>query len=355
VKIVEVVSFTEAIPLSRPYTIATRSIESVALTFVCIRTQSGLEGVGAASPSAGVTGETSATCAQAAGAADSLLRGRDARHLGALCRELEALQATPAARAALDMALYDLFCKHLGIAVVDFLGRCHQELPTSITIGIKSTAEALEEAAEYVGRGFRRIKVKLGHDYEADIERLTRLRESLASDVALRVDANQGYSVEQVVGFEHVVRTLGIELVEQPLPAAAVDALGSLPESLREVIAADESLVNEADARRLAGPPSACGIFNIKLMKCGGITAAQTIARIGQASGRRLMWGCNDESALSIAAALHAAYAARATRFLDLDGSLDLARDPAEGGFVIRDGMMRLADGPGLGTRLRRW
>jgi L-alanine-DL-glutamate epimerase-like enolase superfamily enzyme len=103
----------------------------------------------------------------------------------------------------------------------------------------------------------------------------------------------------------------------------------------------------------LAQPPRAAGIFNIKLMKCGGIAAARRIATVAELSGIALMWGCMDESAISIAAALHAALASPATRYLDLDGSLDLARDVVDGGFVIENGVMRTAGGPGLGVRAR--
>ena len=87
-------------------------------------------------------------------------------------------------------------------------------------------------------------------------------------------------------------------------------------------------------------------------MKCGGISPALEIGRIAQRAGIELMWGCSDESCIGIAAALHAAFACRATRFLDLDGHLDLARDPARGGFTIVDGVMRLGDEPGLGVEL---
>ncbi len=85
-------------------------------------------------------------------------------------------------------------------------------------------------------------------------------------------------------------------------------------------------------------------------MKCGGISPAQRIAHLAEATGTGLMWGCNDESRISIAAALHVALASPATRYLDLDGSFDLARDLAAGGFVLDEGMLRTAPGPGLGV-----
>ena len=86
-------------------------------------------------------------------------------------------------------------------------------------------------------------------------------------------------------------------------------------------------------------------------MKCGGVAPVLRIAAVADLAGIGLMWGCMDESAISIAAALHAALACPATRYLDLDGSLDLARDVAAGGFVIEGGVMRTVDRPGLGLR----
>ena len=85
-------------------------------------------------------------------------------------------------------------------------------------------------------------------------------------------------------------------------------------------------------------------------MKCGGVRPALRIAAIAEAAGVELMGGCMDESVVSIAAALHAAFASPATRYLDLDGSLDLARDVATGGFVLEDGRMRTTGAVGLGV-----
>ena len=112
-----------------------------------------------------------------------------------------------------------------------------------------------------------------------------------------------------------------------------------------------DALRTPAEAWALAQPPRACGLFNLKLMKCGGVAPALRIAAVADLAGIGLMWGCMDESVISIAAALHAALACPATRYLDLDGSLDLARDVAAGGFVIEGGVMRTVDRPGLGLR----
>lgn len=352
-KIVAIESWLEAVPLTRPYTIATRTISAVELFFVRLRADDGSMGYGSASPAAQVTGESPEACGEAL-EADALdwLTGRDPRLLRALDQELgRRLEATPAARAALDMALHDLAARAVGAPVVDLLGRCHEVLPTSITVGIKNKAEALEETEEYLGRGFRCLKIKVGLDLDSEVELLTLLRERVGPAVKIRIDANQGYDLAEARRLEGVVERLDIELVEQPLAAERFDQVRELPRAYRRLLAADESLHGPTDAAHLAGGSPACGIFNIKLMKCGGIAQALAIAEIAAATGTDLMWGCNDESAVSIAAALHAAYACPRTRYLDLDGSLDLARDPARGGFALEEGgLLRLLDRPGLGV-----
>jgi len=356
-KITSVHTRFERFELLRPYAISHRPMtDHVDNGIVELTTHDGHIGLGAASPGDFVTGETHEACAEALGEQHlEWLIGRDVRELPAVCRELEArAPAAPAARAAIDMALHDLLAQRLDVPLVTLLGRAHDTLPTSITIGIKSLDETLAEADEYLGRGFRVLKVKLGESLEGDIERLHKLRERIGAQALIRVDPNQGYDAADVMRFVEATRDLEIEFLEQPMPARDVDGLRGLPRELRQRIAADESLLDDKDALALIAPPGACGIFNIKLMKCGGVRAAMRIAAIAETAGVELMWGCMDESIISISAALHAALASPATRYLDLDGSLDLARDVAEGGFVLEEGHMRTTDAPGLGLRRPR-
>ncbi len=352
-RITEIHTSVEEFQLARPYTIAFRSVDDVQMNFVRLKTDGGLTGIGCASPESMVTGETREACSAALEAgALSWLEGRDPRTLPALCRELDArLPGAPAARAAVDIALHDLLAQYLGVPLVEMLGRAHQSLPTSITIGIKPVDETVTEADEYVGRGFKILKIKLGHSLDEDLARLARLRERIGKDIRVRVDPNQGYSADELNAFVERTSQLDIEFLEQPMAADDIDAMRALPEHVRARLAADETLLDAHDALTLIEPPRACGIFNIKLMKCGGIHAARRIADIADSAGIELMWGCMDESIVSISAALHAALASPATRYLDLDGSLDLARDVVDGGFVLEDGYMRTTDLPGLGVR----
>ncbi len=353
-KIVSVETWRERVLLTRPYAIAYATIDTADLFFVRVRSDGPHSGLGSASPAPDVTGETPDRCeAFLSPGRLAWLSGRDVRELRATCRMLASThRESPAARAALDMALHDLCTRSLGLPLADLLGRCHEELPTSVTIGIQAVGETVAEAREHVARGFTHLKVKVGRSFEEDVERLRKIRESVGRRPWIRIDANQGWTAEDVLRLAPLLDELDIEFVEQPLPAAALEAVRALPAELRRRIALDESVLTERDAMAAARPPAACGILNIKLMKCGGVTPALAIAEIARLAGLGLLWGCNDESRISIAAALHAAFASPATRHLDLDGSLDLARDPAEGGFVIEEGRMRLTGEPGLGVRL---
>jgi len=352
VKIVSADSRIEAFGLTRPYTIAFRRIESVENVILRIGTESGLMGLGAASPEPRVTGETMKACRDALGGEHlQWLVGGDIRDFESLSREAaDRMSGTPAALAAVDIALHDLAAQERGLPLVEMLGRAHDALPTSITIGIKPLEETLAEAEEYMARGFRILKVKIGLDLEEDLRRLASLREQAGPEIRIRADANQGYSADETLRFFGETASLDLEFLEQPLPAHDVEAMRALPQNIRERIAADESLLSEQDARVLVGPPRACGIFNIKLMKCGGVAPARRIAAIAESAGIRLMWGCMDESRISIAAALHAALSCPTTRYLDLDGSLDLGRDAVGGGFTLEDDVMRTTDAPGLGV-----
>lgn len=337
--------------LTRPYTIAYKTVTDVSICKVVVELSNGWRGLGACNPSKQVVGEN-IDDSLAALTQERLqpFIGRDIRHLPQLCQDIQTyFPGLPGVHAALDIAFHDLFARYLDVPLVDYLGRKHQEMATSITIGIMGVDETVEEAQEYHDRGFRILKVKLGNDLAEDLERLHALRRTFGDQMGIRVDANQGYSVEEMIRFHEATQQMKLELVEQPMPVNATADMKALPAEIRQTIAADEALVNSSHADHLAADPRACGIFNIKLMKCGGIYEAMRIAEVARLRNIDLMWGCNDESIVSITAALHAAFACAHTRFIDLDGSLDLDDDIVTGGFVIQDGMMSIAGGAGLG------
>jgi len=337
---------------TKPYTIAFKTVDEVRNAFVEITLDNGLTGIGAGNPSEYVVGETLEQCLDALQEKNiEFLIGRDIREFNQLTFDVwKRFPENPSARAALDIALHDVFTKFLDVPLVKFLRQKIKKLPTSNTIGIKNVEETLKEAEDYIKRGFRVLKVKLGRDLLEDVERIMKLREKFGPNIVIRIDANQGYTVEQTIQFYGRTYDLDVELIEQPLPAKAISEMKSLPPEVREKVAADESLITPADAIELLKPPKAAKIFNIKLMKCGGVSQALKIADIALHEDVDLFWGCNDESIVSITAALHTAFACTNTKYIDLDGSLDLARDVVKGGFILKDGYMSCSDKPGLGV-----
>jgi L-alanine-DL-glutamate epimerase-like enolase superfamily enzyme len=346
-------SFEADLGNTKPYTIAFKSIDEVRNAFVEITLENGETGIGSGNPSEYVTGESYRQCVEVLREKNlEFLLGRDIREINQLTFEVwKKFPKNPAARAALDIALHDAFTKYLDLPLVKFLGQKMRSLPTSNTIGIKNVEETLREADEYIKNGFKILKVKLGKDLEEDIERITKLRERFGNGIVIRIDANQGYTTEQTKAFHLQTLHLNVELIEQPLPAKAVKEMKNLPDLIKKNLAADESLIDAVDAVELIKPPVAAGIFNIKLMKCGGISQALKIADIAESENVDLFWGCNDESIVSITAALHCAFACSKTKYIDLDGSLDLAQDIVKGGFILKDGYMSCSDLPGLGVK----
>ncbi len=349
-KIKSIHSYLKKGGLKNPYTIAYGQFDEVEIVFIEIELANGMIGVGSASPAEEVVGENSAqTLIHLQSSFVQSLIGRDIRHFQQIIHEIKKqFDHLPGTQAAMDIALHDAFCKYLGIPVVDFYGRKIKSLPTSVTIGIKSVTETLSDAIAYEQMGFTILKVKTGISVEEDIERVIKLFEYFNNRLLIRVDANQGYSLLQLKQFIKSTNQFNIELIEQPLPVGKENELMEIND--RSKIAGDESIKDAHAAMQFGVGAKPFGIYNIKLMKCGGIMGAREIAQIANQAQIDLFWGCNDESILSITAALHIAYASANTKYLDLDGSLDLIEDWVVDGFTLKDGHLLINDQPGFGT-----
>jgi L-alanine-DL-glutamate epimerase-like enolase superfamily enzyme len=246
-----------------------------------------------------------------------------------------------AGRTALDGCLYDLLGKARGKPLCRIVGADPAKMPpTSFTIGIAGVEETRKKVAE--AKGFRVLKIKLGTDRDAETMRTIRSLTSLP----LRVDANGGWSLALARERLRWLADLGVEFVEQPLPAGALDDLARLHENAPLPIFADEDCKVASDVETLAGR---CDGVNVKLAKTGGIREALRTISVARGASLKLMLGCMIESSLGIAAAAHVA---PLVDHVDLDGHLLLARDPYEGlGFA--DGRIVLPDRPGLGVAVR--
>ena len=345
----------EDMKLTRPYAVTYVMHDSVSNIFIRIDGSNGHYGLGAGSPSEYVTGEImDEDCNERVPELQELLVGREIEEFqDVIFIASIKYRKQPALLAAIDMALHDLFCKTFGISLGKFLGIRHEPIPTSITIGLKNVEETVEEGLEYKQKEFQIIKLKIGQSKDEDIARCVKLREAVGTDMLIRVDANQGYDVAEFEDFVNKTNDANLEFYEQPMKPEKVNDMLKLREKTREICAADESLHKTADALSLLKLGRPFGIFNIKLMKCGGPTEARQIAGIAYNESIDLMWGCMDESVISISASLNTAMSCPATRYLDLDGSFDLASDVAKGGFLLQKGVLiPQFDKPGLGVEL---
>lgn len=335
--------------LAEPYAIAYEHVERAENVFVRLVTDSALVGLGCAAPDPAVTGETVEATLAGLSEVASLVEGVDPWRWTALLVRLEkSLAGRPAALAALDMALYDLLARKADLPLWKLLGGYRRRIATSVTIGILPLEETMAVARRQVERGFRFLKLKGGLDPELDAERVRSVRAAIGSEVGLRFDANQGYTVEQAARFLAGTRSAGLEVMEQPTPAAELALLGSIDRSSGVAVMADESLRSLADAFRLVRGGLA-EMVNIKLMKVGGLRRAGRITSVAVAGGLEVMVGCGDESALGIAAGLAFSLSRPGIRYADLDGHLDLEEDPASGAVRLEDGYLYPAEAPGLG------
>ena len=251
------------------------------------------------------------------------------------------LTPSRAAQCALDVALWDWLGKREGRTVTELaLGRTAREVGSFATIGISEVGELEGKIAELGGFTF----VKIKSDQSGDLEVARRIRAAMP-EARIAIDANCAWAE---VDFERVASELseiGIEFVEQPLPPTCDADVRRLCAGLPAPVLADESCVTEEDVERM---PWAFDGFNIKLVKCGGLTPALRMARRGRELGLKTMVGCMLESSVLIAAG---AVVAQITDYADLDGAWLLGDDPARG-WTFEGGVLRPASGPGLGAEM---
>jgi L-alanine-DL-glutamate epimerase-like enolase superfamily enzyme len=342
------------LPLREGYRIANQTISFARNMLVRVESDQDVIGLGSAAPANNEGGESDESCLAALnGPLRELALGAEIfSDPSPLADEaLRVAADSPAARAALDIALWDLAARKAGVSLVRFWGGKPKPLPTSVTIGVCGVEETLAAAHDWIAQGFCIIKVKIGEDVELDAERLRKMRQALGPEVALRVDGNQGYSLEDARTLLRATDDLDLEMLEQPVNARDLDSMCALRGESRVPIIADEAAGTLEECAEIVDRGAAHGI-NIKLMKCGGPSAARTIHDRAHAAGFSLMLGCNDETRVSIAAAAHLALAMPGLKYTDLDGHMDLVRDPASGGFEVRNGCLQVGEKPGLGVEV---
>jgi len=267
------------------------------------------------------------------------LVGDDPFALEQIGARLAAVPGEQAAKAALDAALHDLQGKLLGVPVWKLLGLPRIGPPTSWTIWLGDPDDMARRTERVAGR-FKRLKLKLGGGDGLDVDRVQAVRSR--TELPLQVDVNEWWTLAEALDAIPRLAELGVQYVEQPLPAGDPDG----PELKRRSsvpIYVDEDCHTLADVAACA--EIAHGI-NIKLAKSGGIREGVRMAHAARALGLGVMLGCMVESGLGIAAAC---VVAPLCDHVDLDGNLLIAEDPCPGVAFV-DGVQVPAEEPGLGV-----
>lgn len=357
-KIADVRVMLADIPVARPHKMSFTTLEVVNFVFVRLETTDGLVGWGEAACLGGPTWSEESSESIAAVIERYIapwLVGRDASGIESLRGEMaRRIQGNPFGRAAVEMALWDLNGRALGVPVHRLLGgRVRDRVPLSWSLAVADPDAEVEEARAMVARGHRIFKVKTAaRPVAEDVERLRRLRETVGASVSLRVDANQGWDRPTALRAIRALEPHGIDFVEQPLPRWDLEGMAELGRRVDVPVMADESCFTPQDAlaiARLGG----VAILGLKLTKSAGLLGSLAIARIAEAAGLGCYVGCMIETSLGTAAYLQVALAAAPVTWgCELFGPLllkgDVVREPVRYG----DGAILALDGPGLGVEV---
>lgn len=347
------------IPLKKPFKTALREVHFAEDIIIRVIADSGEIGFGNAPPTAVITGDGQASVTSAIrDIIGPKIIGMDVDNLEGILHVVDqSMLHNSSAKAAVDIAVHDLFGKLHDIPLYRFLGGYRKQMTTNLTISVNPPDEMVQDSLEAIQEGYTDLKVKVGTDAKLDIARVKAIRAAVGPAVNLRLDANQGWKPKEAV---RLIRTfedagLGIEFIEQPVLAHDLDGLKFVTDHVDTNIMADESAFGTYEVFKLLSM-RACDLINIKLMKAGGLHNAVKIANLAEIMGVECMMGCMLESKVGITAAASLAGAKRIVGKADLDAAVLLAEDPVRGGVHFEKNTIMIPESPGLGiTDVEGW
>lgn len=350
-KINKITLHTLTIPLIRPFITAVRRTDNVCDIVIQIHTDNGIIGYGSAASTPMITGDSleSITAAIVNVIAPKLL-GLELNSLNdAINLVNTSITKNSSTKALVDMALHDIFAKECGLPLYHYLGGgARNIISTVITISVKDVAEMVSDAKELVSRGFNTLKLKVGLNKDDDLERIKQIRKSIPQNTQIIIDANQGWNASDAISLIKQIEPLNILFVEQPVKADDFAGLKLVHDSVTTPIIADESCFSPQEALMITQNNISNGL-NIKLMKSGGITNANTIYQIAKAANLQLMVGCMLESPIGINAMASFALSHLDIIYADLDAIALIKHNPVIGGAQLINNQIVLSNEPGLG------
>jgi o-succinylbenzoate synthase len=351
-KIIDIKLEHISVPLKTPFKTALRTVNSVEDIIVKVITDTGNIGYGEAPPTAVITGDTTGSITAAINEViKGNIIGMEIENFEELMIKLnKSMVKNTSAKAAVDIALYDLYGQLYKAPLYKLLGGYRKEITTDITISVNSPEEMAEDSVAAVKRGYKTLKIKVGKDSALDLERLKAIRTAVGQSIDLRLDANQGWKPKEAVKILRKIEdlALNIELVEQPVEAHDIEGLKFITDNVYIPVMADESVFSPMDALKIM-QMRAADIINIKLMKTGGLYNALKICSMAEIFGIECMIGCMLEAKVSVTAAAHLAAAKSVITKIDLDGPVLCKEDPISGGAIFKESNITLGTGFGLG------
>ncbi len=310
-------------PLKHPFVTAKHIVTDISAIGVTIRLSNGSEGHGAATPNEVVTGDTlrSAMTVINEVLKPQLLQKKFTKWEGLLSTIHNSIKGNGPAKAACEIALYDLRAQLYGVPLYQYLGGTSNRVATDFTIGIGEKQAMIDEAREKERAGFKALKIKVGSsDIAAESSRIHAIAAATKDTTCLRIDANQAWHAKESLHLIALLTDLAhrIDFIEQPVAAHDIVGLKQVTANSALPIMADESVFSPADALNLL-QKRACDYINIKLMKTGGLSQAEEINHLCELYGIHCMIGCMIESPTGIAAAAAFAAAHENVCFADLD------------------------------------
>ena len=341
------------VPFPEPIEFALGRITHSATVFVRIHADNGLHGTGEASPDPWITGETQDICFAAAQYLAPHLLGKDPTTVTARTAEIDSLLLhNSSTRCAFDLALYDLASKQAGLPLYAYLGGEKRSFATDFTLWLDTPERMADAAMAYQQAGAVVLKMKVGTSREEDVARVQAVRAAVGPEMPLRIDANQGWDEDTAVGVLRELAGCNIEFCEQPVAYRDFEALARVRTASPIPIMADESLIDQVDAERLASD-KACDLFNIKPGKAGGLHNALAIEAVARQAGISCMVGVFDETRLALSAYAHFICARPNILYADLDSYLVYPDDPISGGVIFDGPNVIVSDTPGHGADVR--
>jgi L-alanine-DL-glutamate epimerase-like enolase superfamily enzyme len=257
-------------------------------------------------------------------------------------------------KAGVEMALYDLIGKLKAMPIYQLLGGKRREsIPLSHSIAMGTVEERVAQVAEHVAAGFKTVKVKVGLDFEKDLEAVRAIRERFGPELGIRVDANMGWGDQKtLLKVVERLSELNILSIEQPFAPHELDKLAFLRRHCSIPIMLDESIWDPGDA--LAAIKADAGdIFNVYVSEAGGLNKAMQIANLCETAGIGFCIGSMPEFGIGTAAELHLGLAApRIDHPSDVIGNLYFEDDIIQETLPVKDGLAYGLDRPGLGVSL---